>query len=75
MTYPHAIVIAAALVAGAFLLSDRTDAAFHTGASVAVSSSGSLKSTAWVVRSDGSTRFCAASMEGMGAACSSWIAP
>jgi hypothetical protein len=75
MTYPHAILIAAALVVGGILLSDRTDAAFHTGASVAVSSSEKLKSTAWVARSDGSTRFCAGSLDGVKAACSSWIAP
>ena len=59
MTYPHAIVIAAALVAGAILLSERTDAARMAGP-VSVSSAGGY--TAWVARADGSVRMCGLAM-------------
>ena len=72
MTYPQAIVIAAALVAGALLLSDRTDAASSSGATV---SSGPPH--AWVVRPDGAVRYCRGDgpIAVLGAACSHWVKP
>jgi len=72
MTYPQAIVIAAALVAGAFLLSDRTDAASSSGAAV---SSG--PPDAWVVSADGAVRYCRGSgfADAPLAVCSHWVGP
>lgn len=54
MTYPTAIVIAAALIAGAILMSDPGRAASDNG-SVALAAEGN---SAWMARANGGIRFC-----------------
>jgi hypothetical protein len=72
MTYPMAIVLAAALVAGAIIMSSHGNAAGESGA-VALAATDSQ--TVWVARDDGSVRVCRLDSRGtaqLGVLCSTW---
>lgn len=72
MTYPTAIVLAAALIAGAIVASDRSNAEMGAG-SVAVTSSDGQ--TVWVAREGGEVRVCRLDSRGtaqLGILCSQW---
>ena len=56
MTYPQAVVIIAAIITGALLFSDLSNATEARQGSVAISSPTS--NVAWVVRGDGKVRVC-----------------
>ena len=72
MTYPQAIVIAAALVAGAILLSEGTAAT--GGGSVAISTS-SHGAVTWAARADGAVRSCKSIYNPREYTCEPWILP
>lgn len=72
MTYPMAIVLAAALLAGAIVMSSRGDAAGESGAVALTATDGQ---TVWVAREGGSVRVCRLDSRGtaqLGVLCSEW---
>ena len=71
MTYPHAIVIAAALLAGAILLSEGTAATSSGYVAISTASTGI---NTWVARADGAVRRCNPNFEGPDI-CQPWILP
>jgi hypothetical protein len=56
MTYPQAVIIGVAIITGALLISDLSNANETRQGSVAISSP--TRSVAWVVRGDGKVRVC-----------------
>jgi hypothetical protein len=56
MTYPQAVIIGVAIVTGALLISELSNADEPRQGNVAISSP--TKSVAWVARGDGKVRVC-----------------
>ncbi len=56
MTYPQAVIIGAAIITGALIFSDLSNAKEARQGSIAISSP--QTSVAWVARGDGKVRLC-----------------
>jgi photosystem II stability/assembly factor-like uncharacterized protein len=72
MSYPTAIVLAAALIAGAVVASSRSNAESSAGSVALTSSDGQ---TVWVAREGGEVRVCRLDSRGtaqLGILCSEW---
>jgi hypothetical protein len=75
MTYPQAIVIAAAILGGAVIMSQRGESQYRESSpGIAIMPFGGPAGSLWMARSDGSARSC---HPGSGEAprCTPWTAP